>query len=393
MCGAAGAIAGAQPVTTGPQMRSSLVRSSGDFSDLDRLEDSLRLEEDSGSAPLRVNAEPLEKWPEHAVPFTVSAKAVLSEAADVRPTAAPSRRSHPSVLDRGRGSALSLLDTTGDGRPNLVGIDTTGDGFVDSLAVDTTGDGRIDHVCSAGTDPGSIHLVDTSVSLDSPARVEPQSLACFRARRSPRLPRAQGDGLVDAVTLTAGGGGPRVHNAQVAIVQSSPTRPSLVPEIQLLDAAEVDAANMPRADMPPFSPLSSPLSSACSARSALSEGGAMALARSRDVSRRASCQQVSDSAAQAAPSLGQSTAGELGGAAVDASDGRHCARCEEMTLVASAFGGLCYYCHSFPRAETWRQLRARFALIAAFQAALASRSEPPPRVSSMFDLPGLDLQV
>ena len=197
---------------------------------------------------------------------------------------------------------------------------------------------------------------------------------------------------MDAVTLTAGGGGPRVHNAQVAIVQS-PTRPSLVPEIQLLDAAGVDAANMPRANMPPFSPLSSPLSSARSAHSALSEGGAMALARSRDVSRRASCQQVSDSAAQAAPSLGQSMAGELAGAAVGASDGRHCARCEEMTLVASAFGGLCYYCHSFPRAETWRQLRARFALIAAFRAALASSSEPPPRVSSLFDLPGLELQV
>ena len=200
---------------------------------------------------------------------------------------------------------------------------------------------------------------------------------------------------MDAVTLTAGGGGPRVHNAQVAIVQS-PTRPSLVPEIQLLDAAGVDAANMPRANMPPFSPLSSPLSSARSAHSALSEGGAMALARSRDVSRRASCQQVSDSAAQAAPSLGQSMAGELAGAAVGASDGRHCARCEEMTLVASAFGGLCYHCHSFPRAETWRQLRARFALIAAFRAALASCSDPcgdpPPRVSPMFDRPGLELQ-
>ena len=197
------------------------------------------------------------------------------------------------------------------------------------------------------------------------------------------------------MTLSAGGGGPRVHNAQVAVVQSSPTRPSLVPEIQLLDAAG-DAANMPRANMQSFSPLSSPLSSARSSRSALSEGGAMALARSRDVSRRASCQQVSEvreSAAQAAPSLGQSTAGETGGAAVGASDGRHCARCEEMTLVASAFGGLCYYCHSFPRAETWRQLRARYALIGAFQAALASSSEPLPRASSMFDLPGLELQV
>lgn len=199
--------------------------------------------------------------------------------------------------------------------------------------------------------------------------------------------------MVDAVTLSAGGGGPRVHNAQVAVVQS-PTRPSLVPEIQLL-GIDVSAANMPRA-MPPFSPLCSPLSSARSSRSALSEGGAMALARSRDASRRASCQQVSEvreSAAQAAPSLGQSTAGETGGAAVGASDGRHCARCEEMTLVASAFGGLCYYCHSFPRAETWRQLRARYALIGAFQAALASSSEPLPRASSMFDLPGLELQV
>ena len=69
-------------------------------------------------------AEPEEKWPQDAVPRTVSAKAVLSEAADVRPTAAPSRSSHPSVLDGGRGSSLSLLDTTGDGQPNLVGIDT-----------------------------------------------------------------------------------------------------------------------------------------------------------------------------------------------------------------------------------------------------------------------------
>ena len=154
-------------------MRSSPSRPSDNFSDLD----SLRLEDDSDSAPLQMNspqvyAEPEEKWPEHAVPRTVSAKAVLSEAADVRPTAAPSRSSHPSVLDGGRGSSLSLLDTTGDGQPNLVGIDTTGDGFVDSLAVDTTGDGRIDHVCSAGTDPASIHLVDTSVRLDSPTRVE-----------------------------------------------------------------------------------------------------------------------------------------------------------------------------------------------------------------------------
>ena len=377
-------------------MRSSPSRPSDNFSDLD----SLRLEDDSDSAPLQMNspqvyAEPEEKWPEHAVPRTVSAKAVLSEAADVRPTAAPSRSSHPSVLDGGRGSSLSLLDTTGDGQPNLVGIDTTGDGFVDSLAVDTTGDGRIDHVCSAGTDPASIHLVDTSVRLDSPARVVPRSLACFRARRSPRLPRAQGDGLVDAVTLSAGCGGPRVHNAQAAVVQS-PARPSLVPEIQLL-GIDVDAANMP-----PFSPLPSPLSSARSSRSALSEGGAMALARSRSsrdaLTRRTSCQQVSDSAAQAAPSLGLSAAGEPGGAAaLGASDGRHCARCEEMTLVASAFGGLCYHCHSFPRAETWRQLRARFALIAAFRAALASSSDPcgdpPPRVSSMFDLPGLELQV
>ena len=195
----------------------ALARSSSDFSDLNSLEDSLRLEEDSDSAPLQVNAEPEEKWPDHAVPVTVSAKAVLSDALleavrglrvaepdlgfkpllaklreqqpdlgaatkevrealkvlkaeseaekEAKSTAAPSKSSHPSVLDRGRGSSLSLLDTTGDGQPNLVGIDTTGDGFVDSLAVDTTGDGRVDHVCSAGSDPTSIHLVDTSVSL------------------------------------------------------------------------------------------------------------------------------------------------------------------------------------------------------------------------------------
>ena len=162
------------------RMRSAAVgRSSDDFSDLAlasagcSLEDSLRLDEDSGSAPLEVKAAPEERWPEHAVPFTVSAKALLSEAAEVSATAAPRRRSKPSVLDRGRGSSLALLDTTGDGQPNLVGIDTTGDGFVDSLAVDTTGDGRVDHVCSAGTDPDSIHLVDTTVRLD---RIEPDGL-------------------------------------------------------------------------------------------------------------------------------------------------------------------------------------------------------------------------
>ena len=140
-------------------MRSAAVgRSSDDFSDLAlasagcSLEDSLRLDEDSGSAPLEVQAAPEERWPEHAVPFTVSAKALLSEAAEVSATAAPRRSSNPSVLDRGRGSSLALLDTTGDGQPNLVGIDTTGDGFVDSLAVDTTGDGRVDHVCFAGAE-------------------------------------------------------------------------------------------------------------------------------------------------------------------------------------------------------------------------------------------------
>ena len=103
-------------------------------------------------------------------------------------------------------------------------------------------------------------------------------------------------------------------------------------------------------------------------------------------------QQVSDTAAQAAPSLSQSTAAELGGAALGATDGRHCSRCEEITLVASSFGGLCYYCHSFPHAETWRQLRARFVLLAAFRASPSS-SEHLPRASSMFDLPGLELQV
>ena len=203
----------------------------------------------------------------------------------------------------------------------------------------------------------------------------------------------QGDGLVDAVTLSARGGGPRVHDAQVAVVQSS-TRPSLVPqtqpEIPLLGID--DAASVPRDAAPPFSPLSSPLCSARSSRSALSEGGALALARSRDALRRASCQQVSDTAAQAAPSLSQSTAAELGGAALGATDGRHCSRCEEVTLVASSFGGLCYYCHSFPHAETWRQLRARFVLLAAFRASPSS-SEHLPRASSMFDLPGLELQV
>jgi hypothetical protein len=63
-----------------------------------------------------------------------------------------------------------------------------------------------------------------------------------------------------------------------------------------------------------------------------------------------------------------------------------------MTLVASSFGGLCYYCYSFPHAETWRQLRARFVLISAFRTPPSS-SEHPPRVSSSFDLPGLELQV
>ena len=376
-------------------MRSAAVgRSSDDFSDLAlasagcSLEDSLRLDEDSGSAPLEVKAAPEESWPEHAVPFTVSAKALLSEAAEVSATAAPRRRSKPSVLDRGRGSSLALLDTTGDGQPNLVGIDTTGDGFVDSLAVDTTGDGRVDHVCSAGTDPDSIHLVDTTVRLD---RIEPDGLPVLLHLLTTLLTR-QGDGLVDAVTLSARGGGPRVHDAH-AVVQSS-TRPSLVPqtqpEIPLLGID--DAASVPRDAAPPFSPLSSPLCSARSSRSALSEGGALALARSRDALRRASCQQVSDTAAQAAPSLSQSTAAELDGAALGGTDGRHCSRCEEMTLVASSFGGLCYYCHSFPHVETWRQLRARFVLIAAFRASPSS-SEHLPRASSMFDLPGLELQV
>lgn len=382
-------------VVSRKRMRAAVGRSSDDFSDLVltsagcSLEDSLRLEEDSGSAPLEVKAAPEEWWPEHAVPFTVSAKALLHEAAEVSATAAPRRSSYPRVLDRGRGSSLALLDTTGDGQPNLVVIDTTGDGFVDSLAVDTTGDGRVDHVSSAGTDPDSIHLVDTTVRLD---RIEPEACLCSCTWLTTLLTR-QGDGLVDAVTLSARGGVPRVHDAQVAVVQSS-TRPSLVPQTQpempLLGIN--DAARVPRDDTTPFSPLSSPLCSARSSRSALSEGGALALARSRDASRRASCQQVSDTAAQVAPSLSKSTAAELVGAALGETDGRHCSRCEEMTLVASIFGGLCYYCHSFPHAETWRQLRARFVLIVASRASPSS-SKHPPRVSSIFDLPGFELQV
>lgn len=357
------------------------------FSDLE--DDSCR-SESSGSASLQVNAEPEGKWPEHAVPFTVLAKAVRPHQGKMSEAAAPIKSAHPSVLGRARGSSLSLLDTNGDGRPNLVGIDTNGDGFVDSLAVDTTGDGRMDHVCSAGVDQSSIRLVDTSVSQvarpETSHEVLPVSCTPLTC-----MPRAQGDGLVDAVTLSAGGGCTRVHTTQVTVVQS-PERSPWVPEMQLLDSkllGSEDEDVAPRANMPLLSPLSSPLS----CRSALSEAGARALVRSRDASRRSSFREASDSAAQAASALGLSTAGEPGGAAVGASDGHHCARCEEMTLVASEFGGLCYYCHSFPRAETWRQLRARFALIAALCVALTSSSDPPPKVSSTFDLPGLEYQV
>ena len=134
------------------------------------MNDSLRFESDlddwsesSSSVPFQVYAEPEEKWPEHSVPFTVHA-VCRSESEDV--PSGPKRSSSPSILDSSLNSALSLIVTTGDGRPNLVGIDTTGDGFVDSLAVDTTGDGRVDHVCSAGTNSASVHLIDTSVSLD-----------------------------------------------------------------------------------------------------------------------------------------------------------------------------------------------------------------------------------
>ena len=214
------------------------------------------------------------------------------------------------------------------------------------------------------------------------------------SRSLTRLPRAQGDGLVDAVTLSAGGGGTRVHNAQVTVVQShSPARQSAVPEMrEMREVRELREVQLLGGDDEAPRREPSPLSSA---RSSLSEGGVMALARSRDASRAASrlasCRQPSGSAAQGAPAL--SLASDA--ATVVVPDGRHCARCLEMTLVASAFGGLCYYCHSFPRAETWQQLKARFALIAALRAALSSSpsSGGTPSPSSAFDLPGLELQV
>ena len=217
------------------------------------------------------------------------------------------------------------------------------------------------------------------------------------SRSLTRLPRAQGDGLVDAVTLSAGGGGTRVHNAQVTVVQShSPARQSAVPEVrevrEVWEVREVREVQLLGGDDEAPRREPSPLSSA---RSSLSEGGVMALARSRDAleaaSRRSSSRQPSGSAAQGAPALGLAS----DGATVVVPDGRHCVRCEEMTLVASAFGGLCYYCHSFPRAETWQQLKARFALFAALRAALSSSpsSGGKPSPSSAFDLPGLELQV
>lgn len=84
-------------------------------------------------------------------------------------------------------------------------------------------------------------------------------------------------------------------------------------------------------------------------------------------------------------------------AAAGGGDGRHCARCEEPTLVAAEFGGLCYYCHAFPGVPTWRQLSARFALVAAFRAAHGAAALSERRrgkeAYSEEPLPGFELAV
>ena len=73
------------------------------------------------------------------------------------------------------------------------------------------------------------------------------------------------------------------------------------------------------------------------------------------------------------------------------------ARCEEPTLVAAEFGGLCYYCHAFPGVPTWRQLSARFALVAAFRAAQGAAALSERRrgkeAYSEEPLPGFELAV
>ena len=139
------------------------------FADLDSLRSS-----SSGPPSVSRQGTPLSArdesdWPENSVPLTVKARSTASGTALSLPRyrSDAQQSHHPSVIERSSSSRLSLIDTTGDGRPNLVGIDSTGDGKVDSLAIDTTGDGRCDRVCSAGADPSANQVVDTSSELVS----------------------------------------------------------------------------------------------------------------------------------------------------------------------------------------------------------------------------------
>lgn len=314
------------------------------------------------------SAEPIEKWPDGAVPRAVTAKTMHRYQAGADEPAQPKKMSSGvAVLDRRRGSGshLSLFDTTGDGKPNLVGIDTTGDGNVDTIAVDSTRDGRIDSVSSAGVDAETIRLVDES-----------------------------GDGLVDTVKIDPSlrtRSKSRTFTIGATVVSSrndpSPSEEHDVRALRSSDALHTEvAASGAAGGAAPTAPLQSSLA-ACSA--AGSSSGVVATPRvAVAFDRRANAppppSSVQAGAAPPAPrpaasveeattpapaaepvqpaqAAASSRASDLAGAI---SDGRHCSRCAELTLVAAAFGGRCYYCHAFPTALTWHALTASYALTA-----------------------------
>ena len=328
------------------------------------MEMSKDLAEHSGSVQ---SAVPIEEWPDGAVPRSVTAKTMHRYQADADEPPMQKMPSGVAVVDRrgGSGSNLSLFDTTGDGKPNLVGIDTTGDGNVDTIAVDSTRDGRIDSISSAGVDVETIQLVDES-----------------------------GDGLVDTVKIDPSRSRSKSRTFTTgAVVVASRTEASASEEhdLQALRssdalATEVAIFGAVRGAAPGAPQQSS--SASCSAAGSSSEAVAtprVAVAFDRRSNAppppRSSAQagtappaprpvarleEATAPAAAAAPAQPAQAAASSRTSEVAAatSDGRHCSRCAELTLVAAAFGGRCYYCHAFPTALTWHALTTSYALTA-----------------------------
>lgn len=262
------------------------------------------------------------------------------------------------ISSASRSNDAVRLDTTGDGLANVIGIDTTGDGKIDSIVMDTTGDGAVDKVSSESA-ASRVLLLDTSGDgVVDMVTVNPRSAGRRSTVAVPASVRTPTAALVARVESSGGGSGDD-GGASEGTRQRRPSRLVAAGAVRLIGPPTAEShrhdgsfeSSSPTVELQaiPATPRGATVRDPTSAAYVLGASHPDGLEQPADGAPRAAVAVDTEPAAPPEPATEEAPP----------SDGRHCRACWQLTLVASSFDGLCYYCHSFPSEATPQRERWR----------------------------------